>query len=121
MRPTIESKPGPVCFSIKFSSWWKIETTLVPQSFVKTEFWEHTGNLSPYIENEPVPSPLRKSPPDEKWYYFFKVTSVPPVKIYNVKSARIQLTLTHEIWYTGRRSYIIVRKSNQRNGDLLTL
>jgi len=24
---------------------------------------KRTGNLSPYIENDPVPSPLRKSPP----------------------------------------------------------
>lgn len=25
---------------------------------------ERTGNLSPYIENDPVPSPFKKSPPD---------------------------------------------------------
>ena len=25
--------------------------------------WELTGNLSPYIEKEPVPSPFKKSPP----------------------------------------------------------
>jgi hypothetical protein len=31
----------------------------------KKEEQEPTGNLSPYIEKDPVPSPLRKSPPNE--------------------------------------------------------
>ena len=44
MTLAIDSKPGPVCFSVKFSS----------------------GNLSQYIEKEPVPSPLIKSPPENQ-------------------------------------------------------
>lgn len=37
----------------------------VPESIIDQAdtFAILTGNLSPYIENEPVPSPLRKSPP----------------------------------------------------------
>lgn len=34
------------------------------RQFHKLEVSQLTGNLSPYIEKEPVPSPLMKSPPE---------------------------------------------------------
>ena len=52
-----------------------------------------TGNLSPYIENDPVPSPLMKSPPahrDQRLAYM-RVTG----------GGR---TLAHEVWDAG--SYV---------------
>lgn len=54
----IDRRPGPVCFSWKFSSFEKCQEQ-DRQNMEK----DRTGNLSPYIENDPVPSPFRKSPP----------------------------------------------------------
>ena len=58
LEHTIERRPGPVCFTSKFSSYKERLVALFDRQRA-----ERTGNLSPYIENEPVPSLLIKSPP----------------------------------------------------------
>lgn len=57
----MDRRPGPVCFSWKFSSCgrqFKNERSTYARGLIIA-----TGNLSPYIENDPVPSPFKKSPP----------------------------------------------------------
>lgn len=54
---TIESNPGASCFTLKFSS-----CTGIQKGKAVYMTWL-TGNFSPYIENEPVPSLFIKSPP----------------------------------------------------------
>lgn len=51
-----------------------------------------TGNLSPYIEKEPVPSPLRKSPPNQPR----ALSVLGPLQ---TKEDGSRSTLAHEIWY----------------------
>jgi hypothetical protein len=52
---------------------------------------KRTGYLSPYIENDPVPSALRKSPP----FYYPRIRSV-----HLSSYLRNLRTLAHEIWYS---------------------
>ena len=56
-------------------------------------FKKRTGNLSPYIENDPVPSPLRKSPP-------FCRPLISTVRLSSYSSD--PRTLAHKIGYSER-------------------
>lgn len=58
-----------------------------------------TGNLSPYIENVPVPSPLMKSPPDNDiGYNAFRTFG--PHSYAKIGTQRSRHTLTHEVWHS---------------------
>ena len=68
-----------------------------------------TGNLSPYIEKEPVPSPLMKSPPS--------TNNVSLITVWTTS----HLTLAHEVWDADEKDINVSHKVPQASVVSLTL